>query len=72
MAVEGFDAREQLAVVARANEDLGVLAYGGLEEGEGAGGEFVGFELGYFVFSVGFMSEGVSEGGRVVEVKVKL
>ena len=38
VAVEGFDAREQFAVVAAGDEDLGVGAGGGHEDGEGAGG----------------------------------
>jgi hypothetical protein len=29
-----------------------VVAHGGLEEGEGAGGEFVGFEEGELVFAL--------------------
>ena len=36
VAIEGFDAREQFAVVAGGDEDLGVVAHGGLEEREGA------------------------------------
>jgi hypothetical protein len=52
VAVEGFDPGEQLAVVAAGNQDLGVGAGGGLEDREGAGGEFVRFEEGDFVFSV--------------------
>lgn len=52
MAIEGLDAREQLAVVAGGDEDLGVVAHGGLEERERAGGEFVGFEEGELVFAV--------------------
>lgn len=52
MAIEGLDAGEELAVVADGDEDLGVRAHGGLEDGEGAGGEFVFFELGDFVFPV--------------------
>lgn len=35
VAIEGLDAREQFAVVAGGNEDLGVVAHGGLEEREG-------------------------------------
>lgn len=50
MAVEGLDAGEQFAVVAAGDEDLGVVAHGGLEEGEGAVGELVGFEQGELVF----------------------
>jgi hypothetical protein len=53
VAVEGLDAREQFAVVARRDQDLGVVAHGRLEEREGAGGEFVGFEEGELVFAVG-------------------
>ena len=51
MSVESFDAREQFAVVAAGDQDLGVLAYGGLEEREGAGGEFVLFEEADFVLA---------------------
>jgi len=36
VAIEGLDAREQFAVVAGGNEDLGVVAHGGLEEREWA------------------------------------
>lgn len=38
MAIEGFDAGEQLAVVAAGDQDLGVGAGGRLEDGERAGG----------------------------------
>jgi hypothetical protein len=51
VAVEGLDAREDLDIVAHAYEDLLVVADGGLDDGEGAGGEFVLFELGDFVFA---------------------
>jgi hypothetical protein len=51
VAVEGFDAGEELAVIAARDEDLGVGAGGGLKDGQRAGGEFVGFEQGDFVFS---------------------
>ena len=50
MAIEGFDAREQFAVVTAGDEDLGVVAHCCLEEREGALGEVVGFEEGEFVF----------------------
>jgi hypothetical protein len=49
--VKGLDASEQLAVVATGYQDLGVGAGGGLEDGEGAGGELMFFEDGDFVFS---------------------
>ena len=42
MAVEGLDTAEELVVVADVNEDLGVGLHGGIEDGEGAGGEGVG------------------------------
>ena len=51
MPVEGFYTCEQFAVVAAGDEDLGVRAGGGHEDGEGTGGELVGFEEGDFVFS---------------------
>jgi hypothetical protein len=56
VAVEGFDARQQLAVVARRDQDLSVVAHGRLEEREGARGEFVGFEEGELVFAGSFVS----------------
>jgi hypothetical protein len=52
VAVEGFDSGEELAVVAARDQDLAVGAGCGLEDGEGACGELVGFEEGDFVFSV--------------------
>lgn len=51
MAIEGLDARQQLAVVAARDEHLGVRAHGGLEDGERAGCEFVFFQLGDLVFA---------------------
>lgn len=41
VAVKGLDARQQLAVIADRDEDLGVAADGGLEDGQGAGREFI-------------------------------
>lgn len=52
MAIESLDAREQFAVVAGGDEDLSVVAHGGLEEGERARGEFVGLEEGELVLAV--------------------
>lgn len=51
MAVEGLDAREQLAVVAERNEDLVVLAHGGLQDGERALLELVFFDLGDLILT---------------------
>lgn len=44
MSIEGLNAGEQLAIVPAGDQDLGVRAGGGLEDGERAGGELVGFE----------------------------
>lgn len=41
VAVKSLDARQQLAVVAARDEDLGVRAHGGLEDGERTGCEFM-------------------------------
>lgn len=41
VAVEGLDARQQLAIVPARDQHLGVCARGGLEEREGARGELV-------------------------------
>lgn len=43
MPIECFDAREELAVVATRDKDLGVGSHGGLEDREGAGGDFMFF-----------------------------
>ena len=43
MPVEGLDAGEDLAVVPHGYQDLGVASDGGLEDGEGAGGELFAF-----------------------------
>jgi hypothetical protein len=45
VAIEGFDAREQLAVVAHIDEDLAVVANCALEEGKGTDAKFVFFDL---------------------------
>ena len=52
MPVEGLHTREQFSVVAAGDQDLGVGADSGLEDGERAGGEFVLFEDGDLVFAV--------------------
>lgn len=49
--VEGLDAREELAIVADGDEDLGVRSDGRLEDREGARRELVLFELGDFVLA---------------------
>ena len=51
VAVEGLDARQQLAVVAHRDEHLRVRAHGGLQDREGAGGELVLLELGDLVLA---------------------
>jgi hypothetical protein len=51
MAVEGLDTGEDLAVVSARDQDLGARANGGLEDGEGAGGELMLFDLCDFVFT---------------------
>lgn len=52
MSVKGLDTRQELAVVADRDEHLDVRAHGGLEDGEGAGGELVLLELSNLVLSV--------------------
>lgn len=49
VSVESLDARQELAVVSDGDENLGVAADGGLEDGEGSGAEFVLLELGDLV-----------------------
>ncbi len=51
MTVEGLHAREKFAIVSAGDEDLCVVAHGGLEERERPGGEFVCFEDRDLVFS---------------------
>ena len=51
MAVESLDAGEDLAVVAAGDQDLCARADGGLEDGEGTGGELVLLDLGDFVLT---------------------
>ena len=50
MPVEGFDAPEQFAVVAAGDEDLGVVAHGGLEQRERTVVEVVRLEKAELVF----------------------
>ena len=51
MAVKGFDAREEFAVVADGNQDLCVRANGRLKNREGSVGELVLLELGNLVLA---------------------
>lgn len=44
MPVEGFDSRQELAVVATRDENLGVRTDSGLKDRQGPGGEFVFFK----------------------------
>ena len=67
VAVEGLDTREQFAAISAGDENLGVCAGGGLEERERAGGEFVVFNEGDFVFTEGVLLE-VSCDGRWSEM----
>ena len=48
MTVKSLDACQELAVVADADEDLGVRPYGGLKNREGTVGELVLLEEGDF------------------------
>lgn len=52
VSVEGFDAREHFAVVAAGNQDLRMVAHGGLEERQRTRSEFVGFEEADLIFAV--------------------
>ena len=45
MAIERFDAAEQLTVVSAVNQDLGIVLNGVGENGEGAGIELFLFDL---------------------------
>lgn len=51
VTIESLDTCEQFSVVAGGNEDLGVVAHGGLKERKRAGCELVGFEEGELVFA---------------------
>ena len=51
MPIESLHAREQFAVVAAVDEDLGVRADSRLQDGERARGEFVFFELCYLILA---------------------
>ena len=52
VAIKSLDTRQQLAVVAARNQDLGVGARGGLQEREGAGAELMLFDEGDLIFTV--------------------
>jgi hypothetical protein len=51
MTIECLDAGENLSVVSAGNQDLCARANGGLEDGEGSGGELVLFNLSNFVLA---------------------
>lgn len=51
VSVEGLYAGEQFAVVAAGDQDLGAVADGRLEDGEGSGSELVLLDLGDLEFS---------------------
>lgn len=51
MTVESLDTCENLAVVSARDQDLCARADGGLEDGEGAGGELMFFDLSNFVLA---------------------
>ena len=52
VAVEGLDAGQELAVVPDGDQDLGVAAHRGLQDGQRAGAELVFLEKRNFVFPV--------------------
>lgn len=52
MPVEGLNARKELAVIPAGDQHLGVRAGGCLEDGKWAGGEFMLFDDGDFIFTV--------------------
>lgn len=52
MPVESLHARKQLAVIPTGDQDLGVGAGGGLEDGERTGCELMFFDERDFVFTV--------------------
>lgn len=45
MAVEGLNTRENLAIVSTRDQNLSARADGGLEDGEGSGGELMLLDL---------------------------
>ena len=51
MSIECLDSGEDLPVVSARDQDLGARADGGLEDGEGAGGELVLLDLCDFVLT---------------------
>ena len=53
MPVEGFDSRQELAVVATRDENLCVRTDSGLKYRKGPGGEFVFFKQSNLVLSAG-------------------
>ena len=59
MAIERFDTGEKLAVVAQGDENFVVRRYRRLQDGQGAGAEFMGFKEGDFV--LGQVGAGLGE-----------
>ena len=53
MTVESFDSRQELAVVATRDENLGMRTDSGLKDRKGPGGEFVFFKQSNLVLSAG-------------------
>ena len=63
MSVECFYAGEEFAVVATRDDDLVVVADGGLKNGEGTSGEFMLFDTSNLVLAIQNVS--ACDGGRV-------
>jgi hypothetical protein len=52
VTVERLDSGEDFAVVSARDQHLGARADGGLEDGEGAGGELMLLDLCNFIFAI--------------------
>ena len=63
MSVECFYAGEEFAVVATRDDDLVVVADGGLEDGEGTSGEFMLFDTSNLVLAIQIVS--LCDGGGI-------
>ena len=66
MAIESFHSCEKFSIVTERDEDLVVVAHGGLKERQGAGGELVRFEEGDLVFGQFVSGFGLEFSGRMV------